>query len=112
MARREDRLRFWALIAAGLSGEAAAIGAGVSPPVGTRWIRESHAVRARRARCTMGRAIAYRVAHRARSHASTRPGSLGLRRYLCRAPDQVSMVAALSERSTSRLPAISQHKPA
>ena len=31
MARREDRLRFWALIAAGLSSEDAAIGAGVSP---------------------------------------------------------------------------------
>src|SRR6267143_3189198 len=29
MARREDRLRFWALIAAGLSSEDAAIGAGV-----------------------------------------------------------------------------------
>src|SRR6202022_3880237 len=39
MARREDRLRFWALIAAGLSSEDAAIGAGVSPPVGTRWFR-------------------------------------------------------------------------
>jgi Helix-turn-helix domain len=41
MARREDRLRFWALIAAGLSSEDAAIGAGVSPPVGTRWFREA-----------------------------------------------------------------------
>ena len=37
MARREDRLRFWALIAAGLSSEDAAIGAGCrrrSGPVG------------------------------------------------------------------------------
>src|SRR6266850_2042087 len=41
MARREDRLRFWALIAAGLSSEDGAIGAGVSPPVGTRWFREA-----------------------------------------------------------------------
>ena len=41
MARREDRLRFWALIAAGLSSEDAAISAGVSPPVGTRWFREA-----------------------------------------------------------------------
>src|SRR6267154_2220488 len=41
MARREDRLRFWALIAAGLSSEDAAIGAGVSPPIGTRWFREA-----------------------------------------------------------------------
>ena len=41
MARREDRLRFWALIAAGLSSEDAAIGAGVSSPVGARWFREA-----------------------------------------------------------------------
>src|SRR5258708_39251409 len=41
MARREDRLRFWALIAAGLSSEGAAVGAGGSPPVGTRWFREA-----------------------------------------------------------------------
>ena len=41
VARREDRRRFWALIAAGLSSEDAAIGAGVSPPVGVRWFREA-----------------------------------------------------------------------
>jgi hypothetical protein len=41
VARREDRRRFWALIATGLSSEDAAIGAGVSPPVGTRWFREA-----------------------------------------------------------------------
>jgi IS30 family transposase len=41
VARREDRLRFWALIAAGLSSEDAAIGVGVSQPVGTRWFREA-----------------------------------------------------------------------
>ena len=41
VARREDRRRFWALIATGLSSEAAAIGAGVSPPVGSRWFREA-----------------------------------------------------------------------
>ena len=41
VARREDRRRFWALIAAGASSEDAAIGAGVSPPVGSRWFREA-----------------------------------------------------------------------
>jgi len=41
MARREDRRRFWALIAAGQSSEDAAVGAGVSPPVGFRWFREA-----------------------------------------------------------------------
>jgi IS30 family transposase len=41
VARREDRRRFWALIATGLSSEDAAIGAGVSQPVGSRWFREA-----------------------------------------------------------------------
>jgi IS30 family transposase len=41
VARREDRRRFWAGIGAGLSSEDAAVGAGVSPAVGTRWCREA-----------------------------------------------------------------------
>ena len=41
VARREDRRRFWAAIAAGLTSEDAARGAGVSPAVGTRWFREA-----------------------------------------------------------------------
>ena len=39
--RREDRRRFWAAVAAGRSSEVAAIEAGVSPAVGTRWFREA-----------------------------------------------------------------------
>jgi IS30 family transposase len=39
--RREHRQRFWVAIARGLSSEDAARVAGVSPPVGTRWFRES-----------------------------------------------------------------------
>jgi IS30 family transposase len=41
VAQRENRRQFWAAIAAGLSSEDAAIGAGVSPPVGFRWFREA-----------------------------------------------------------------------
>ena len=41
VARREDRQRFWAAIRRGLSSEDAAVGAGVSPAVGTRWFRDS-----------------------------------------------------------------------
>ena len=41
IARREDRRRFWVAIAAGLSSEDAAVGAGVSPAVGARWFREA-----------------------------------------------------------------------
>ena len=41
VAQREDRRRFWAAIAAGLPSEDAAVDAGVSPVVGTRWFREA-----------------------------------------------------------------------
>jgi IS30 family transposase len=40
VARREDRERFWAAIAGGLSSERAAVAADVSPAVGVRWFRE------------------------------------------------------------------------
>ena len=38
---REHRRRFWAFIATGLSSEEAAMGVGVSQPVGSRWFRVS-----------------------------------------------------------------------
>jgi IS30 family transposase len=41
VAGREARQRFWAAIARGLPSEDAAVEAGVSPPVGTRWFREN-----------------------------------------------------------------------
>ena len=40
-ARRENRVRFWEGIAAGLSTENAAIEAGISPAVGARWFRDA-----------------------------------------------------------------------
>jgi IS30 family transposase len=40
VARREDRQRFWAAIAAGMSSDQAGVVAGVSPVVGVRWFRE------------------------------------------------------------------------
>jgi IS30 family transposase len=41
VAQRENRRRFWAAIATGVSSEEAANGAGVSHPVGYRWFREA-----------------------------------------------------------------------
>src|SRR3954469_2136468 len=41
VARREDHRQFWAAIAAGRSGEDAAVGAGGSPAVGARWCRRA-----------------------------------------------------------------------
>jgi IS30 family transposase len=41
VARREDRRQFWTAIAAGQPSEDAALCAGVSPAVGSRWFREA-----------------------------------------------------------------------
>jgi transposase len=41
VARREERQRFWAAIRRGLASEDAAVEAGVSAAVGTRWFREA-----------------------------------------------------------------------
>jgi transposase len=41
VAGRDERSRFWLAIAAGMSSEDAAIEAGVSQPVGTRWFRKA-----------------------------------------------------------------------
>jgi hypothetical protein len=41
VAQRENRRRFWAAIATGVSSEEAANCASVSHPVGYRWFRES-----------------------------------------------------------------------
>jgi IS30 family transposase len=40
VGRREHRQRFWLAIAEGMSSEDAAVAAGVSPAVGSRWFRE------------------------------------------------------------------------
>jgi IS30 family transposase len=41
VAGRDERRRFWLAIAAGMSSEDAALEAGVSQPVGTRWFRKA-----------------------------------------------------------------------
>jgi IS30 family transposase len=41
IAHREDRVRFWQAIARGASSEEAALEAGVSMPVGSRWFRHA-----------------------------------------------------------------------
>src|SRR5918995_4044818 len=41
VAGRDERSRFWLAIAAGMSSEDAAVKAGVSQPVGTRWFRKA-----------------------------------------------------------------------
>ena len=41
VANREERELFWRYVAAGMSSEAAAVKAGASQPVGSRWFREA-----------------------------------------------------------------------
>jgi hypothetical protein len=41
VGQRVNRQKFWSAIAAGLASEAAAVTAGISPPVGVRWFRHA-----------------------------------------------------------------------
>lgn len=50
--------------------------------------------------------------HGTSSHASSRPGRVGLRRQICRAPVVVSIVAVSAVRMTSRSPLTSHNSPA
>jgi IS30 family transposase len=58
-ARREHRQRFWDAIADGLSSEDAAVVAGVSPAVGTRWFRESGGMRSATQEPLSGRYLSF-----------------------------------------------------
>ena len=55
VAWREDRVRFWAAIAAGAMTEDAAVEAGVSSPVGFRWFRHAGGVNPRLPATVSGR---------------------------------------------------------
>lgn len=59
VAWREDRVRFWAAIARGVSSEDAAVGIGVSQAVGTRWFRQAGGVRPPLAPLTSGRFLSF-----------------------------------------------------
>src|SRR5512134_2033326 len=59
VARREDRQRFWAAIARGLSTEDAGGAAGVSPAVGVRWFREGGGMRSSSLSAPSGRYLSF-----------------------------------------------------
>ena len=94
VARREHRRVFWAAIAAGRSSEDAAVDAGVSPPVGTRWFREAGGMTpshlAPSAKALSGRFLSFAEREEI---ALLRAGCRGVReiaRHLGRAPSTVS----------------------
>ena len=77
VACREERRRFWAASAKGLTSEDTGVAAGASPPVGTRW---SPAVR--RAHCHSGPALgALSLLDRAADMALLGPGGWGRTRH-------------------------------
>src|SRR2546423_2883972 len=59
VAWREDRVRYWAAIARGVSSEQAAVEIGVSQPVGTRWFRQAGGVGPQLAVTTSGRYLSF-----------------------------------------------------
>jgi IS30 family transposase len=59
VAWREDRVRFWAAIARGVSSEEAAAEIGVSPAVGTRWFRHAGGVRPSLSAAVSGRYLSF-----------------------------------------------------
>jgi IS30 family transposase len=93
VARREDRRRFWAAIAAGRASEAAAADAGVSPAVGVRWFRQAGGMppsHLSRSRPTSGRSLSFAEREelallRAQGH-----GVREIARRLRRAPSTIS----------------------
>jgi hypothetical protein len=60
VAWREDRVRFWAAIALGVSSGEAAAGIGVSPAVGTRWFRHAGGVGPNLSAAVSGRYLSFR----------------------------------------------------
>jgi IS30 family transposase len=93
VARREDRRRFWAAIAAGRASEDAATDAGVSPAVGVRWFRQAGGMppsHLSRSRPTPGRSLSFAEREelallRAQGH-----GVREIARRLRRAPSTIS----------------------
>src|SRR3954469_934860 len=93
VARREDRRRFWAAIAAGRASEDAAADAGVSPAVGVRWFRQAGGMppsHLSRSRPTSGRSLSFAGREelallRAQGH-----GVREIARRLRRAPSPIS----------------------
>jgi IS30 family transposase len=90
VARREDRQRFWAAIARGLSSEDAAGAVGVSPAVGTRWFRESGGMPSITMAPPSGRYLSFAEREeiailRARAH-----GVRAIARHLGRSPSTIS----------------------
>src|SRR5216684_6665704 len=94
VGRHEERRWFWAAIAAGRSSEDAAVGAGVSPAVGTRWFREAGGMAASHLRPSApppsGRYLAYTDREQIALWRAQGHGVREIARRLARAPSTIS----------------------
>ena len=94
VGRHEERRRFWAAIAAGRSSEDAAVGAGVSPAVGTRWFREAGGMAASHLRLAVpppsGRYLAFTDREQIALWRAQGHGVREIARQLVRAPSTIS----------------------
>src|SRR5205823_3254111 len=93
VARREDRRRFWAAIAAGRASEDAAADAGVSPAVGARWFRRAGGMppsHLSRSRPTSGRSLSFAEREELALSRAQGHGIREIARRLRRAPSTIS----------------------
>ena len=90
VAWRQDRVRFWAAIAAGAMTEDAAAEAGVSSPVGFRWFRHAGGVNPRLPETVSGRYLSFDERENIAVWRAQGAGVREIARRLKRAPSTIS----------------------
>jgi IS30 family transposase len=90
VAWREDRVRFWAAIARGVTTEDAAVDAGVSSPVGFRWFRHAGGVNPRLPATTSGRYLSFAEREDVAIWHAQKVGVRAIARRLGRSPSTIS----------------------
>jgi len=90
VARRVDRQRFWRAIARGVSSEDAAVAAGVSQAVGSRWFRDSGGMRSISLRPLSGRYLSFSEREEIAILYAQQVGVRGIARRLGRSASTIS----------------------
>jgi hypothetical protein len=90
MARREDRQRFWAAIAKGLTTEDAGLITGISPAVAARWFRHSGGMPSVSQAPLSGRYLSFVEREEVALLRASGCGVRAIARHLHRAPSTIS----------------------
>lgn len=90
VAWRADRVRFWAVIAAGAKTEDAVVVSGVSSPVGFRWFRHAGGVNPRLPEAVSGRYLSFAEREDIALWHAQQVGVREIARRLKRAPSTIS----------------------